>query len=175
MTRQLINFILDKKRFPLSFDDYINFLFLILPPFFCWLGFGVIQSYYKFHKGDEVFIFGLLLIIFWLLFGYLTIVRLRQNITFSILKNGRLLDVYQVDAIIKDNFKIEDIKLDKKLNFILVETEMTGFSWGEKITIILTGTEIYVNSRPSGSRQPFTIIKDVKNVRKLKELLGTHI
>jgi len=48
---------------------------------------------------------------------------------------------------------------------------MTGFSCGENVTIILNDTEIYVNSRPSSSRQPFTIIKDVKNIRKLKELL----
>ena len=173
--RQLVKFMLDKKRLPLSFDDYSNFLTLILPPMFCWVGVAAIQSYYKFHSSKAIFIFGLLIIVFGLLFTYLTIVRLRQNIVFSILKNGRHLDIYQVDALVKDNFKIENIKLDKKLNRILVQTKMTGFSWGEKITIILNDTEIYVNSRPSGSRQPFTIIKDVKNIKKLKELLDDDL
>jgi hypothetical protein len=172
--RQLLKFIVQKKRRPLSFDDYTNFLVLLLPLGFTFLGVMALYRYIYFERPFLLLLVGVFFTLFGPLFMYLSIVRLKQNVSFFTIANPRDLDLEQIKDLISDNFRLADIKVDKKLRRILAGTKMTAFSWGENITVVHNGAEVLVNSRPSGSRQPFTFNQDVKNIRKIRTLVEDH-
>src|SRR5579863_1708235 len=98
--RQLIDFIIEKKRLPLFFDDYTNFLVLLLPPMFSAIGVSMIYAHYKFGGSILHLIGGATVIILGLLFTYFTVIRLKQNITFFIINNSNKLDINQVASLV---------------------------------------------------------------------------
>ena len=168
---QLVKYIIKNKKLPRTFDDYINFIVLLLPLMFTVLGAVALHRYLFFDKYLFLVLAGIFFVITGPLFMYLTITRLKQNVTFSIIPNERNLDINQIVNLISNNFKLDNIKVDQKHSKISAITKMTAFSWGEKITIVITGSEVLINSRPSGGRQPYTIMKDVKNVKLIRSLI----
>lgn len=169
--KQLIDFIIEKKRSPSSLNDYLNLLVLPIPPLFSAIGISMINAYYKFGANLLLPIGGTIIIILSFLFAYLTIVRLIQNRTFVVIDNGKKLNINEIAKLVTENFNLNEIKIDQRYKRIRAETEMTAFSWGEKITIVLNESEILINSRPASSSQPFTITKDQTNIKKLRVLL----
>jgi len=151
-------------------DDYVNFLFLFFPVAFAVMGIILIRNYYKFHETLLVPAAGVILIPLSLLWLRFTITRLRQNISFVAIQNSRHLDIETVAQFLSENFKIADIKVNKEVGRISVVTKSSAFSWGEKISLILNDSEILVNSRPR-SQAPFTISRDVNNVKRIRMLI----
>jgi len=168
---QLTKYIIQNKKLPLSFDDYTNFLVLILPVMFTLLGVIAFYRYFFFDRYMLLVLCGIFFVIAGSLFMYLTIVRLKQNVSFSTIHNHRSLDLDQLVDLISKNFRLDTIKVDKKHQKISAITKMTGFSWGEKITCVVNGSDILVNSRPASGRQPYTITKDFHNLKLIRNLL----
>lgn len=169
--KDLIKFILLKKRHPLSFSDFIDFLIFLFPLLISVIGISIIYSLDKQQSKNILFAIGLISIFSGFLLFYFTTKRFKENIFFTIFTNNNQSDIHKIEDILKNNFKIENIKTSKQLNLIQIETQITWFSWGEKIIIILNGTGIFVNGRPNSTSQPFTIFKDAKNISILKKLL----
>jgi len=168
---QLVKYIIKNKKLPLSVDDYTNFLVLLLPPTFTLLGGLALYRYFFFDRYLFLVLGGIFLVITGPFFMYLTIVRLKQNITFSTISNDRNIDIDQLVDLISNNLKLDNIKVDKKHHKISAITKTTAFSWGERITIVLNGSDVLVNSRPASGRQPYTITKDIKNIRSIRKLI----
>jgi hypothetical protein len=72
---------------------------------------------------------------------------------------------------IENNFRINNIHINENLGLIEAKTKLTGFSWGEVITIIQDENKYLINSRPGGTNQPVTIYKDRKNIKKIRNIL----
>lgn len=169
---QLTKYIIEKKRHPLSIDDYTNFFVLLLPPVFSVLGAFMIWTYFnRVNVPVWLCLLGFILVPSGLLFLYFSIVRVKQNFTFYVINNHHKPDIDQIAKLISENFRLEDIRIDKKLQQLTAETRMTAFSWGERITIIINDFEVLINSRPVSSRQPFTIMKDANNIRIIRKLI----
>jgi len=165
---QLVNFIIKKRRYPLSFDDYSNFLISLFSPML--IGLGWVMIYFPYcRRGDTIwFLFGgIALILFGVYLAYFTILWLKQNITFFVINNTRQLGITEIAAIVKDNFIVERIKIEKRLHRV---TAFTKLFWGQKIMIVLDGPNILVNSRSTNAKQILTLKKDANNIKKLRLL-----
>ena len=80
-------------------------------------------------------------------------------------------DIDNVSERLNQKFNLRRIDADKELNSIVAFTKVTAFSWGDQLTLVFDNDRILVNSRPSGSRQPFTIMKDMQNIKRLEQIL----
>ena len=169
--KETIEHIIATGKFPKTFDDYTNYIFLVAPMAFVAIGFTMMYNYFKFHSGAPVLIISVLFISFGILFAFFVLNRLRDNITFRSIsaKAGDNMDI--VAEKLNQRFKLRKIDVNKDLNRIVAFTKITAFSWGEQITLVFEKDCILINSRPSGSSQPLTIIKDRQNIKKLERIL----
>jgi hypothetical protein len=159
------------KKMKRTFDDYLNYFILIFPFGFVYIGFSIASGYFKHNLEIQQLLISIIPISLGLLFAYFTLKRLNENITFEIIENKKNLEIDNLKTALENYFRRNDIYIDEKLGFIEVLTKLTGFSWGERITIIKDGNLYLVNSRPSGTSQPVTITKDRKNIKKIRSIL----
>ena len=169
--KETIQRIKETQKSPMTFDDYSNYFIFVFPLAFIVIGLSMIYNYFKFDTDLNILLVSLTFISLGSYLFYFTIKRLRDNITFE---RVDLLSNETIESIaekIKSHFKLRDVDLDKELGLIEAYTKWSAFSWGEKLTLIIDGKSILLNSRPTGVRQPVTILKDRTNVKRLKEIL----
>lgn len=159
------------KKMKREFEDYFRYLFVILPLGIALIGYAMAKGYFKYNLEITQLIIAIIAISFGLLFAYFTLKRLNQNIAFESIENRKKLELDDLKTEIENNFRIDNIYTNEELGLIEVLTKLTGFSWGERITIIKDGNTFLVNSRPSGIRQPLTIYKDRMNIKKIRNIL----
>ncbi len=97
------------------------------------------------------------------------------------LYQNEIFDCFQVQELTKDkvDLALKRTKLNNvkyyRLGYYIATTDVSWFSWGEEITLIIADNEILINSRPTGSFfsfQPITIFKDRQNIKTIiNELL----
>jgi len=151
-------------------DILSRYFFLIFPIFIVLIG---ISELYSGFKNDliDLKMTSIVIIGFGLLMFYFITIRLYQNKRFDCVKIQNLT-TDKIEKVIKEtNFKNWTYH---KLGYFLCTTKVSGFSWGEEITLIPVGENLLINSRPTGSMfsyQPITIFKDKKNIRILVEKL----
>ncbi len=173
MTVELLDKIKMTQKWPFKFSDiWSRYFFLIFPVFIIFIGFSEMSSGFKNNLKDLI-ITSIIICIVGLLLLFFIAFRLYQNQRFDcfVIPN---LTVDQIEKVIRrNNFKNSQYF---KLGYFVCVTKVSGFSWGEEITIIPYGDRLLINSRPTGSMfsyQPITIFKDKRNIRKIINELKT--
>jgi hypothetical protein len=159
------------KKMKRQFEDYINYFIFIFPLGIAFIGISMIVGYFKHNLETEQLLISIIPVSLGLLFAYFTLRRLNENVKFETIENHNNLDLDNLKIEIEHNFRTNNIYVDKDLELIEVLTKLTGFSWGERITIIKDGNTFLVNSKPSGTNQPVTIYEDRKNIKKIRKIL----
>lgn len=168
--KELVQHIKQTGKFVRTYDDYTSYFIFVFPISIGFIGFSMIYNYFKFHSEITLLLVAILFISMAFLFGFHINRRLKENITFESISTTNH-DIDTIAEKLKKNFKGIEIKVNHNLGVIEAYTKMTGFSWGEKLTLIIDKNSILINSKPSGTRQPITILKDRKNIKKLKQIL----
>lgn len=169
--KEQINYIKSNFKTPKTFDDYINYVIFFCPVSILGIGLMMIYNFIKFHSGLPIFILGLSLTTSGMAVAFFTAQRLSENLQFERINTSYTIELEDVVDKIKTFFKTSNIHIDRKYNIVTAITNSSAFSWGERITIIkIDNKSILINSRPSSSSQPITIIKDKQNIQKLKRL-----
>ena len=169
--KETIEQIIATKKSPRTFDDYTNYVFLVAPIAFVAIGISMILNYFKFDSGLPVLSVGILLFSLGVGFAFFVLKRLSDNVTFTTVSSVAKEDIDKVAEKLRQQFKLRRVDVNKDLNRIIAFTKTTAFSWGEQLTLIFDKDDILINSRPSGTRQPLTIIKDRQNIKKLEQIL----
>src|ERR1700744_5928182 len=167
--KETIEHIIATRRFPRTVDDNMNYFFLIAPIAFTAIGSSMMYNYVVFESGPEILIDSILIFSLGILFAFFILRRLSENITFTSITATSDDNIDSVSENLKQKFNLRSVDVDKDLNRIAAFTKTTAFSWGEQLTLVFDKDCIFINSRPSGSRQPFTILKDRRNIKKLEE------
>jgi hypothetical protein len=162
MKTQELEKIRSTERWPIKFSDfYTHYFFVIFPLTMFLLGPAVFYSgWVNADAGLKLFAIGIMLISLLLLI--FTIRRLVQNHVFERHYFDGLTIEYIEEAIRRAGFN--NAKYYKK-GYFQCTVGVSAFSWGEVITIVPCKDYILINSRPQ--RQPITIFKDKKNLRRL--------
>ncbi len=79
----------------------------------------------------------------------------------------------KIIEVLKNNFRVKVIDVDKKTNSVSVWTKISLLTWGNVITVICDTDRILVNSQPSGS-QPFSYGQQKRNIDKLEKIIKTN-
>jgi uncharacterized membrane protein len=169
--KETIVHIITTEKSPRTFDDYTNYFFLIAPLGFVVIGFSALYNSFRFASGLSILFFSIAFICSGILFLVFILTRLKDNITFKSISPASADSMDNVAEKLNQSFTLRKMDVNKKLGRIVAFTKITGFSWGEQITIIFDKDRVLVNSRPSGIRQPFTILKDRQNIRRLEQIL----
>jgi hypothetical protein len=164
----IIKKIKESKKFKRQFEDYTNYFILLFPLAILVVGFIECYGYLKNKTGNDDFLVPILLILFGLFTSYFTLKRLNENISFETIENKNNLSVKKLKEDIEKNFRIKTIQVEENLELIEVLTKISGFSWGERITILRDGNTYLINSKPN---QPITIYKDKANINKIRKIL----
>lgn len=172
--KEQIDYIKNHHRAKKTFDDYTNYFIFIFPLAFIGIGLSMLFNFLKFHTGLPILLVGLFLVALGTVFSIFTAKRLTENLTFEQIYLYRNTDLDEIANKLKTYFKANNIHIDRRNNVITIMTKLSAFSWGETMTIIkLEDNIILINSRPNnGSSQPVTIIKDRRNIKKLKQILN---
>jgi uncharacterized membrane protein (DUF485 family) len=167
MTKEEIENIKKNKRWTITFADiYSRYFFIIFPLAIVFIGSIMTISGFKNNVTDLRIAAIIILTIGLFLTGFV-VRRLYQN---QVFERFQIIDLTneKVDYVLKatgmDNVKFH------KLGYFTATTNVSWFSWGEQITIIVNDNELLINSRPTGSSfsfQPITIFKDKKNIRTI--------
>ncbi len=182
MDKEEIDYIKANKRFKRTYKEYVDYIIfaLVFPFSFCSIGISMFYSYIKFNRDETtLLLFSIFLNVIGLSLFFFVFKRLRQNESFEVIKNNKNLDLKEIENNIQSEFKIDFVSLvSNKYKAITLVTKKTAFSWGENITIIIDQDNLLVNSRPVDTsdfpapRQPLTITKDRKNIKKLRQLFS---
>lgn len=167
MTKVELEYIKKNRRWSITFEDfYSRFFFIIFPLVIVLIGFVMTLSGFK-NNMTDLKIASIIIIIIGLLLSTFVIRRLYQNQVFV---------SFQIKDLTKEkvDFALKATRLDNvkfhKLGYYTATTNVSWFSWGEQITIIINDNELLINSRPTGSSfsfQPVTILKDRKNIKSI--------
>lgn len=171
--KDTIEHIVTTRKFPRTFDDYANYFFLVGPIAIVAIGFSMIYNYIKFHTGLLILILSILFILGGIFFAFFVLNRLNDNITFKSISAITDDNMDKVAERLNQKFNLRRIDVNKELNCLVAFTKVSAFSWGEQLTLVFDKDCILINSRPSGSRQPLTIMKDRRNIKRLEQILIT--
>ncbi|MVN21790.1 hypothetical protein [Mucilaginibacter arboris] len=171
MNKKEIEQIKRTKKSKRNVEDYINYFIFIFPLSIAFIGFILLLSYFMHNAETQSLLISLIMITLGLLFAYFTLKRLNENVTFETIENQSNLNLIELKQQIQNTFRLNSIFIYEKLGTIEALTKLTGFSWGELITIIQDGNTFLVNSRPNGTNQPVTVYKDRKNIKKIRNIL----
>ena len=169
--KERIEYIIVTKKSPRAFDDYKNYVFLIAPIALTVMAISMLLNYFQFDSGLLMLLVAILFIAVGVTLGFLILKRLNDNIAFISVPSVAEYDIDKAAEKVSLQFKLQRIDVNKDLNKIIAITKKTAFSWGEQLTLVFDKEEILINSRPSGINQPFTIMKDRQNIKKLKQIL----
>ena len=169
--KETLEYIITTRKFPRTFDDYTNYFFLVAPIAFIAIGFSMLYNYIKFDSGLPILIVSMLFIALGVFSVFFVLKRLNDNITFRSISAITDDNIDDVAEKLNQKFNLRKVDVNKSLNRIVAFTKATAFSWGEQLTLVFDKGCILINSRPSGLRQPLTIIKDRQNIKKLEQIL----
>lgn len=169
MTRKELEQIKLTKKWPFKFSDiYNHYFFIIFPLGITFVGVFTTLSAFESDLLDYK-ITSVVILMIGILLTFFIINRLYQNQTFYEYEiHG--LSIAKIDTILK-NTKFNHPKF-YKTGYFQATTNVSGFSWGETITIIPDNEKLLINSRPNS--QPITIFKDKKNISRFIEDLKNH-
>ena len=169
--KETIEHVIATRKFPRGFDDYAAYFFLVAPIAFVAMGLSLTYNYFKFHTGLHILLLSILFVFLGILFAFFVLSRLDDNITFKSISATTNDNMDNVAERLNQKLKLRSVDVNKELNTIVAFTKVSAFSWGEQVTLIFDKDCILVNSRPSGSTQPFTIMKDRQNIKRLEQIL----
>lgn len=157
MTQQELEKIKLTKKWPFKFSDIYNHYFFIIFPIVIMLV-GILATLSGFES-DLIYnkITSVIILSFGVLLTIFTTNRLHQN---------QIFYEYEVHGLSIDKI-IDTLKNNKfnhpkfyKVGYFQATTNVSAFSWGETITIIVDNDKLLINSKPNS--QPITIFKDKK-------------
>jgi hypothetical protein len=166
-----LSHIIKHEEWKFSAFEYLNRYFILIVP----IGFFILGIYpltinevtnrISLNNILSLYPFGLLLA--GGLFFLISYKRIESEKQFRRIELRRALSLEELkDTVVEIGWFVE--KANEK--YIVAETDISLFSWGEEVTLIQCGSYLLINSRPSGS-QPFTFNRDRFNYNKLKEFL----
>ena len=167
MTKVELENIKKNKRWTVTFEDfYSRYFFLLFPLGIIFIGSAATSSGFK-NNVTDLKIVAIIILTIGLLLTIFVIRRLYQN---QIFESFQIKDLTKekVDHALKET-GLNNVKF-YKLGYYTATTNVSWFSWGEQVTIIIKDNELLVNSRPTGSSssfQPITIFKDRNNIKKI--------
>jgi hypothetical protein len=164
-----LDYIIENKKFKRSYQDYLNYGFLIFPLAIALNGSLMLSAYFKDTPTAGMLIPAICFLSLGLFSIFYILKRLNANISFTVLPFENVIGLDDFCEKLKTAFKRADFYPDKNLGVIVVVTKWSAFSWGERVTIIVEGGAVLVNSQPCGT-QPITIWNDFRNVRRVKRL-----
>lgn len=164
------DYVIVNRKFKRSFQDYLNYFFLVFPLAIAFIGCAMFSGYLMHREEDDLLLVSLCFMIFGLFGTYYVFKRLSDNISFTSIPYDKNIDWESFCEKLKTAFRRGQVFPDKNLNVIVLVTGTSAFSWGERVTLIFDGENVLVNSQPAGS-QPITILKDGMNIRKIKRLI----
>lgn len=181
MTKEEIDYIKTNKRFKRTYQEYVEYILCVFmfPITICFLGFYKFTKFInlKLFKDIELLLSSIILNSIGIFIAFFFFKRLKQNETFEVIKNRNNLTLEEIEESVESEFKLTYITAILKHKTIIMATETSFFSWGEKITIIIDQNNILINSRThigGGFLVPqvITITKDRKNIKKLRQLFS---
>lgn len=162
MTKREIEKIKIEKRWTFKIMDiFEKYFFAIFPLGLLLVSFFVTASGFENNINNEM-IGGLISFCCSFYASIFVVKKLYENQIFKTFIITNLTTEKIENALLKsgfDNFKYY------KTGYFEVVSNVSWFSWGEKIIIIQNGDEILINSRPSN--QPITLSMDKNNIRKI--------
>lgn len=164
------DYVIANGKFKRSFQDYLNYFFLVFPLAIAFIGCGMFSGYLMHREHDDLLLVSLSFSVLGLSGVYFVFKGLNDNISFTSIPYDKKVDWESFCEKLKTAFRRGQVLPDKDLNVIVVVTGISAFSWGERVTIIFDGGNVLVNSQPAGS-QPITILKDRLNIKKVKRLI----
>ncbi len=165
MTKVELENIKKNKRWTVTFEDfYSRYFFIIFPLAIIFIGSAATISGFK-NNVTDLKIAAIIILTIGVLLTIFVIRRLYQN---QIFESFYIKDLTKekVDFALKKS-GLNNVKLYKR-GYYSATTNVSWFSWGEQVTIIIKDNELLVNSRPTGSSfsfQPITIFKDRNNIK----------
>jgi hypothetical protein len=163
MTEELLERIKQNERWPITFWDIFNCIILIAPLGIIIISLSALRSGII-NDVPDLILTAIILMILGIFLTIFVSIRLYQNQHFYCW-NIPDLSKEQIDAALK-RANFSNVEYDK-LGFYICNTNVSMFSWGERITIIVDNNTLLINSRPDGDShfQPITIFKDRKNIK----------
>ncbi len=157
------------KKAPLLFKDYALLCTLIVPLSFIFNAILLAKNTWPYDNLPNQLITPISITIIAVFIAIFIVNRFIGNTTFTTVNIKSQTSLETIAEKIQSTLKLSSLQIDEKSGLLEAHTRTTAFSWGEKITIIHNGTEILINSRPTG--QPATIFKDRLNVMRVRELV----
>ncbi len=172
---ELVRYIKENRKVPRNFNDYLDYVICVTSLAFIAIGVMPIINYFDKPAEAILLLFSLLLIPsgIWLFFS--DIKKLQRNVSFELVEIDRENNFEAILEKIKSNFNLKSIESDSGLGLITAYTKVDWFSWGEKLTLVIEKDYVLLNSRPSNTIQPVTILADRNNIRRMKKLLLNEI
>jgi len=167
MTKEEMENIKKNKQWTITFADiYSRYFFIIFPLSIVFIGSIMTISGFK-NNVTDLKISAMIFLTVGLFLTAFVVRRLYQN---------QVFDSFQIKDLTKEKVDLalkasglDNVKFHK-LGYYTATTNVSCFSWGEQITIIINDNELLINSRPTGSSfsfQPITIFKDRQNIKTI--------
>ena len=167
MTKEELENIKRNKRWTVTFADfYGRYFFILFPLAIAFIGSVMTISGFENNVTD-------------LKIAAITILTIGLFLTAFVAKRlyeNQIFDCIQIKELNKDKVdialkaaRLNNVKFNN-LGYYTATTNVSWFSWGEQITIVLDNNELLINSRPMGSAfsfQPITIFKDRQNIKTI--------
>ncbi len=167
-----LNFIKTNLRYKRNFSYYLNFGVFLVPAFFVVIGclifyYGRLKPSTGAHIGNFL---PMLIITFGIVMAYFFLIRIKEAERFVKIPISKF-DIPTIEQSIQNRFDVNQLTVDGSKNTLRAQTRTTLLSWGEELVIIQNNDQLLINSRSLGSKQPVRIIKNRKNVEKLKGII----
>jgi len=172
--QEQINQIKLTHRRPRIWSDYFDycqaysFVFIFL--------FVSVLSFYAHYNGsdpenieDHLF-WGYVNLGLAVIFVFFATTRLKDNVTFTPIKNEKGVSVQDFEAALAEYFTIIQSERDEQLDMYSYVTKQSWSSWGEEITVIVDCDIFLVNSQSLG-RKAFSFYRDRNNIKVIQTLL----
>jgi hypothetical protein len=175
--KEFVKFIVEHKRLPREEDYYGGYGAAIISVFM------VIGAIFMFYHGITLKQLNLILGGFALLVSavlvFLLIKRsMDKRISLRIYKTGlSRKDNFRIAKdILTNDFKLKSLKSNEKYGLVSAQTSISGFGWGEDITIICGEEYVMMNSKTTSTatRTYTTIGKNESNIYKIKKGFETR-
>ena len=177
MTAEEIAYIQTNKKLKRGWSDYSDYIILVFPLFF--ILFDILFLYSSLTDPQFsgtipkpiVIIIESILLVPCIAFLRFTVSRLRQNISF---KSVITPFTKSENMTMLTSLLIKEYNMTEQFpDYIGCLTKISITSWGEKILLFPLDYEILINSHPI--HQPVTINKDVRNIKKLENLINEAV
>lgn len=154
-------YIIDNLKWPFNYLNYLsNYIILIGPIAIIYI------SISEYMRGNPM----LTSLLVGIIFFFFIISRINQERKFKELIISQNTSTSEIIAALeKERWKIIN-ESDDVLKF---QTRITGFSWGEIITIIRVGDRLLINTQSRG-KFAFTFFKEIVNYNLIKSVIESR-